>query len=64
MQNYDGVLAGLRERAEGMEQSTRENENLLLELLKLGETHIEQDGIYGEIVLYAGRREDTPEENA
>ena len=34
----------------------------LLELLKLGETHIEQDGIYGEIVLYPGRREDTPEE--
>ncbi len=36
----------------------------LLELLKLGETHIEQEGIYGEIVLYPGRREDTPEENA
>lgn len=35
----------------------------LLELLKLGETHIEQEGIYGEIVLYPGRREDTPEEN-
>lgn len=34
----------------------------LLELLKLGETHIEQEGIYGEIVLYPGRREDTPEE--
>lgn len=36
----------------------------LLELLKLGETHIEQEGIYGEIVLYPGRREDLPEENA
>ena len=36
----------------------------LLELLKLGETHIEQEGIYGEIVLYPGRREDIPEENA
>ena len=35
----------------------------LLELLKLGETHIEQEGIYGEIVLYPGRREETPEEN-
>ncbi|MGN1368415.1 MAG: segregation and condensation protein A [Aristaeellaceae bacterium] len=35
----------------------------LLELLKLGETHIEQEGIYGEIVLYPGRREDIPEEN-
>ena len=35
----------------------------MLELLKLGETHIEQEGIYGEIVLYPGRREDTPEEN-
>ena len=29
----------------------------LLELLKLGETHIEQDEIYGEIVLLPGRRE-------
>ncbi|MGN0753016.1 MAG: segregation and condensation protein A [Aristaeellaceae bacterium] len=36
----------------------------LLELLKLGETHIEQEGIYGEIVLYPGRREELPEENA
>ncbi len=36
----------------------------LLELLKLGETHIEQEGIYGEIVLYPGRHEETPEENA
>ena len=35
----------------------------LLELLKLGETHIEQEGIYGEIVLYPGRREDISEEN-
>ena len=26
--------------------------------------HIRQEGIYGEIVLYPGRREDTPEENA
>ena len=36
----------------------------LLELLKLGETHIEQEGIYGEIVLYPGRPDDTSEENA
>lgn len=36
----------------------------LLELLKLGETHIEQEGIYGEIVLYPGRRENPSEENA
>ena len=28
----------------------------LLELLKLGETHIEQDEIYGEIILLPGRR--------
>ncbi len=34
----------------------------LLELLKLGETHIEQDGIYGEIVLYPGRPESTDAE--
>jgi hypothetical protein len=34
----------------------------LLELLRLGETHIEQEGIYGEIVLYPGRREEIPEE--
>ena len=33
----------------------------LLELLKLGETHIEQEGVYGEIVLYPGRRKDTEE---
>lgn len=36
----------------------------LLELLKLGETHIEQEGIYGEIVLYPGRREINVEEEA
>jgi len=35
----------------------------LLELLKLGETHIEQEGIYGEIGLHPGRRVDIPEEN-
>ena len=34
----------------------------LLELLKLGEPPLEQEGTYGEIVLYPGRREDTPEE--
>ncbi len=34
----------------------------LLELLKLGETHCEQEGNYGDIVLLPGRREDTPEE--
>jgi polysaccharide pyruvyl transferase WcaK-like protein len=34
MGNYDSVLAGLRERSARMEQSTRENETLLLELLK------------------------------
>ena len=36
----------------------------LLELLKLGQMHAEQDGTYGEIVLLAGRREDNEEENA
>ncbi|MCH5286841.1 MAG: segregation/condensation protein A [Christensenellaceae bacterium] len=36
----------------------------LLELLKLGETHIEQEGIYGDILLLPGRREDTEEEEA
>lgn len=37
----------------------------LLELLKLGETHIEQEGIYGDIVLYPGRRpDDAPEPQA
>lgn len=35
----------------------------LLELLKLGETHIEQDEIYGEIVLLPGRRETEDEVN-
>lgn len=34
----------------------------LLELLKLGETHIEQEGVYGDILLLPGRREDTPDE--
>lgn len=34
----------------------------LLELLKLGETHIEQEGVYGDIVLLPGRREYTEEE--
>lgn len=34
----------------------------LLELLKLGETHCEQDGNYGEILLLPGRREEIPEE--
>ncbi len=34
----------------------------LLELLKLGETHIEQDSIYGDIVLYPGRPEGTDAE--
>jgi len=30
----------------------------LLELLKLGEMHMDQDGIYGDIILYAGRKPD------
>ena len=34
----------------------------LLELLKLGETHIEQEGVYGDILLLPGRREYTQEE--
>lgn len=34
MGSYDSVLTGLRERSARMEQSTRENESLLLELLK------------------------------
>ena len=34
----------------------------LLELLKLGEAHIEQEGIYGDILLLPGRREDEEEE--
>lgn len=36
----------------------------LLELLKLGETHVEQDGVGGEIILLPGRREYTEEEAA
>ena len=36
----------------------------LLELLKLGEAHIEQEGVYGDILLLPGRREDTEEEEA
>lgn len=35
----------------------------LLELLKLGETHCEQDENYGEIVLLPGRRTGSPEED-
>lgn len=35
----------------------------LLELLKLGEMHAEQQGVYGDIVLIAGRREE-PEEGS
>ena len=34
----------------------------LLELLKLGETHIEQEGVYGDILLLPGRKEYTEEE--
>lgn len=34
----------------------------LLELLKLGEMHIEQEGVYGDILLMPGRKEDTEEE--
>lgn len=34
----------------------------LLELLKLGEMHLEQDGVYSEILLLPGRREDPVEE--
>ncbi len=34
----------------------------LLELLKLGEMHLEQDGVYGEILLLPGRREEPVEE--
>lgn len=30
----------------------------LLELLKLGEMHIDQEGVYGDIILYAGRKPD------
>lgn len=34
LKNYDSVLAGLRERSARMEQATRENDRLLLELLR------------------------------
>ena len=34
----------------------------LLELLKLGEMHLEQESNYGDILLLPGRREDEPEE--
>ena len=33
MKNYDSILGGLQERSVQMEQATRENERLLLELL-------------------------------
>ncbi|MGN0778419.1 MAG: segregation/condensation protein A [Aristaeellaceae bacterium] len=33
----------------------------LLELLKLGETHIEQESICGDIILLPGRKEGTDE---
>jgi len=33
----------------------------MLELLKLGEMHIEQEGVYGDILLLPGRREETEE---
>lgn len=37
----------------------------LLELLKLGEMHIDQEGVYGEIILYPGRKpDDAPEPDA
>ena len=36
----------------------------LLELLKLGEMHIEQEGVYGDILLLPGRREYDEEEEA
>ena len=36
----------------------------LLELLRLGETHIVQEGIYGEITLLPGRSESIAEEEA
>jgi len=37
----------------------------LLELLKLGEMHINQEGIYGDIMLYPGRKpDDAPEPEA
>ena len=37
----------------------------LLELLKLGEMHMDQDGVYGDIILYAGRKpDDAPDPEA
>ena len=33
----------------------------MLELLKLGEMHLEQEGVYGDILLLPGRREDAEE---
>ena len=37
----------------------------LLELLKLGEMHIDQEGVYGDIILYPGRKpDDAPEPDA
>ncbi len=37
----------------------------LLELLKLGEMHLDQEGVYGDIVLYPGRKpDDAPEPDA
>lgn len=33
----------------------------MLELLKLGKMHIEQEGVYGDILLLPGRREETEE---
>lgn len=34
----------------------------MLELLKLGEMHLEQESVYSEIILLPGRREEIPEE--
>ncbi|MBQ2953300.1 MAG: segregation/condensation protein A [Clostridia bacterium] len=34
----------------------------LLELLKLGEMHLDQEGVYGEIILYPGRKPDSAPE--
>lgn len=37
----------------------------LLELLKLGEMHLDQEGVYGDIILYPGRKpDDAPEPEA
>lgn len=37
----------------------------LLELLKLGEMHLDQEGVYGDIILYPGRKpDDAPEPDA